>query len=71
MQIERDFTSGNVTLSFENGNRIKLTREETCEFDERMRRIQQDELGKAAEKVARTGNRSDLQKYLKLRRNFL
>lgn len=44
MQIERDFTSGKVTLAFENGKRVKLTKEETREFDERMRQIQEDAL---------------------------
>lgn len=44
MQIERDFTSGKITLAFENGNRIKLTKEDTLEFDERMRRIREQAL---------------------------
>lgn len=44
MQVERDFTSGNITLAFENGRRVKLTKEETREFDERMRRIQEQAL---------------------------
>ncbi len=39
MLIERDFTSGKVTLSFETGNRIKLTKEETREFDKRIEEI--------------------------------
>lgn len=42
MLIERDFTSGRVTLAFENGNRVALTKEETAEFDKRMREIQED-----------------------------
>lgn len=42
MQIEREFTSKNVTLSFQSGRRIELTREETDEFDERIARIQVD-----------------------------
>jgi len=41
MQIERDFTSGNVTLAFGSGKRIELTREETLEFDKRMRQIRE------------------------------
>lgn len=41
MKIERDFTSGKVTLSFENGNRIALTAEETREFDKRIREIRE------------------------------
>ncbi len=41
MLIERDFTSGKVTLSFENGNRIALTKEETREFDKRMNEIKE------------------------------
>jgi hypothetical protein len=40
MLIEKDFTSGNVTLAFETGKRIELTREETREFDKRMKEIQ-------------------------------
>lgn len=44
MQIERDFTSGNVILAFKNGKRVKLTKEETREYDERMRRIQEQAL---------------------------
>lgn len=44
MQIERDFATGNVTLAFENGKRVKLTKEETREFDERVRRIQEQAL---------------------------
>lgn len=43
MQIERDFTSHEVTLAFENsGKRMRLTSEETHEFDERVRQIQED-----------------------------
>ncbi len=42
MLIERDFTSGRVTLSFATGNRINLTDEETREFDKRMREIQEE-----------------------------
>lgn len=42
MKIERDFTSGNVTLAFENGKRVGLTKEETQEFDERIRQIQEN-----------------------------
>ncbi len=44
MLIERDFTSGKVTLSFEKGNRIPLTKEETREFDKRMREIREQAL---------------------------
>ena len=42
MLIERDFTSKDVTLSFETGKRIRLTREETKEFDKRISEIQED-----------------------------
>jgi len=42
MQIERDFTSGRVTLSFEGGRRIDLTTKETKEFDNRIKRVQED-----------------------------
>lgn len=42
MLIERDFTSRNVTLSFESGKRVKLSREETTEFDKRIREIKED-----------------------------
>lgn len=42
MQIERDFTSGKVTLAFENGKRLALTKEETVEFDKRIREIQDE-----------------------------
>lgn len=41
MQIERDFTSGKVTLAFESGKRVELTKEETREFDKRVKRIQE------------------------------
>lgn len=41
MQIEREFTSGKVTLAFESGRRIELTRDETYEFDKRMKEIQE------------------------------
>jgi len=39
MQIERDFTSKNVTLSFDNGTRIELSGEETKEFDARIEKL--------------------------------
>ena len=42
MLIERDFTSGKVTLSFDTGKRVNLTSEETKEFDKRMREIKED-----------------------------
>lgn len=42
MQIERDFTSGNVTLAFESNRRMELTKDETYEFDKRMKEIQED-----------------------------
>ncbi len=41
MQIERDFTSGKITLAFENGRREKLTKEETREFDKRIKQVQE------------------------------
>lgn len=41
MLIERDFTSGKVTLSFETGKRVDLTKDETEEFDKRIREIQE------------------------------
>lgn len=44
MLIERDFTSGKVTLAFETGNRINLTKEESREFDERIKDIRADAL---------------------------
>lgn len=40
MLIEREFTSGKVILAFETGKRVKLTKEETREFDKRMKEIQ-------------------------------
>ena len=43
MKIARDFTSREVTLYFEkSGKRVRLTKEETREFDERVRQIQED-----------------------------
>ena len=42
MQIYRDLTSGNVTLVFDGGKCVKLTRDETREFDKRVRRIQEE-----------------------------
>ncbi len=39
MLIERDFTSKKVTLSFDTGNRIELTNEETEEFDTRILKL--------------------------------
>ena len=42
MQIERDFTSKNITLDFEGGKRVQLTGAETYEFDEQVRRIQEE-----------------------------
>lgn len=41
MQIERDFTSRNVILSFNTGKRVRLTKEETKEFDKRRSEIQE------------------------------
>lgn len=42
MLIERDFTSRKVTLSFDTGKRVELTKEETKEFDNRIQEIQED-----------------------------
>jgi hypothetical protein len=43
MMIETEFQSNKITLSFEStGNRVKLTREETAEFNKRMRQVQQE-----------------------------
>lgn len=41
MVIERDFTSRKITLVFETGERIELTKIETCEFDVRMKGIKE------------------------------
>jgi len=41
MLIEREFATGKVTLAFETGNRIKLTKEESREFYKRMEEIKQ------------------------------
>jgi len=41
MLIERDFTSRKVTLSFETGKRVGLTKDETKEFDKRIQEIQE------------------------------
>lgn len=42
MLIERDFTSGKITLSFNTGKRLELTKDETKEFDKRISEIQKD-----------------------------
>lgn len=55
-----------MDITFEN-----ITFEEALKIIEFASRPEKDEIEKAAKKAARTGNRSDLQEYLKLRRNFL
>jgi len=51
---------------------LELSFEEVCNSSGHSHKeILQTEVEKAAQKVARTGNREDLQEYLKLRRNFL
>lgn len=42
MLIERDFTSQEVTLSFDTGRRIELNRDESYEFDKRIAKAQVD-----------------------------
>lgn len=52
---------------------LELSHKEVCESGGHNCEDKSEEsiLEKAAKKVARTGNRSDLQEYLKLRRNFI
>ena len=43
MTIETDFTSNNITLAFESSQRrIKLTTEETAEFNKRMKQVKDE-----------------------------
>lgn len=40
MTIETEFQTNIITLCFESTkNQVRLTKEETCEFNERMRRL--------------------------------
>ena len=55
-----------MNITFEN-----ITLEEAIKIIEFTSQPKKDEIEKAAEKCARTGNRTDLQEYLKLRRNYL
>ena len=55
-----------MNITFEN-----ITLEQALKIIEFASQPKKDELEKAAKKCARTGNRTDLQAYLKLRRNFL
>jgi len=55
-----------MNITFEN-----ITFEQALKLIEFAGQPKKDEIEKAAKKCARTGNRRDLQKYLKLRRNFL
>lgn len=43
MRIETEFQSNIITLHFEStGNRIRLTKKETREFDERMQQVKDE-----------------------------
>lgn len=42
MLIEREFTTRKAILAFETKRRIHLTKEETREFDKRMKEIQDE-----------------------------
>lgn len=55
-----------MNITFEN-----ITLEEAIKIIEFASKPKKSEIEKAAEKCARTGNRTDLQEYLKLRRNFI
>ena len=48
-----------------------ITLEEALKIIEFASQLKKGDLEKAAKKCARTGNRSDLQEYLKLRRDYL
>lgn len=54
-----------MNITFEN-----ITLEQALKIIEFASQPKKDELEKAAIKCARTGNRTDLQKYLKLRKNY-